>query len=83
MNLYFATLGVKDKHMRKLVASLKRSGMDVSLTSRGHIRVVNKNTGRQVVVSSNRTKDRRTVLEIHRDLRSIGFDPKDENINIG
>lgn len=83
MLMYFAQLAIKDKGMKKLVASLKKSGMQVTLTSRGHIRVVNTITGRQVVVSSGRTKDRRTILEIHRDLRSIGFDPKDKNINIG
>jgi len=78
MLMYFAQLAVKDKGMRKLVAALKKSGMDVSLTSKGHIRVVNTNTGRQVVVSSGRTKDRRTILEIHRDLRSIGFDARED-----
>jgi len=75
MLMYFASFRVKDKGMKKLIASLKRSGMDVSLTSRGHIRVVNTNTGRQVVVSSGRTGDRRTILEIHRDLKSIGYEP--------
>lgn len=78
MLMYFASFRVKDKGMKKLISSLKRSGMDVSLTSRGHIRVVNTNNGKQVVVSSGRTKDRRTILEIHRDLRSIGYEPEKE-----
>jgi len=83
MRLYFASLQVKDKHMRKLVTSLKKAGLEVSITAKGHVRVVNKNTNKQVVVSSNRTRDRRTVLEIHKDLKSVGFDAKAEGISIG
>lgn len=78
MLMYFAQLALKDKGMKKLVASLKKSGMQVTLTSKGHIRVYNTSTGRQVVVSSGRTKNRRTILEIHRDLRSIGYDARED-----
>jgi len=82
VRMYFASLQVKDKHMRKLVSSLKKAGMDVSVTAKGHIRIVNKKTNQQVVVSSGRTKDRRTILEIHKDLRTIGYDAREEGVRI-
>jgi predicted RNA binding protein YcfA (HicA-like mRNA interferase family) len=81
--MHFAALTVKDKHMKKLIKALRHAGMDVSATERGHIRVVNSKTHQQVVISSGRTRDRRTVLEIYKDLRSIGFDAKEQGISIG
>jgi predicted RNA binding protein YcfA (HicA-like mRNA interferase family) len=82
MKLYFASLQVKDKHMRKLVTSLKKAGLEVSITAKGHVRVVNKQTNQQVVVSSGRSGDPRTIMAIHKDLKKVGFNAKKEKTPI-
>jgi len=83
MQLYFAALALKDKNMRKLVKGLQKSGLSVTVTTRGHIRVVNTETKQQVILSSGRTKDRRTILEIRKNLKNIGYDAKKEGVSIG
>lgn len=64
--------------MRKLVARLGRKGFQVSQTSKGHIRIQNPRTNQIIVISSGRSSDYRTTLEIYKDLKSIGFDAKEE-----
>jgi len=83
MQLYFAALALKDKNMRKLVRSLQKSGLSVTVTTRGHVRVFNNQTKQQVILSSGRTKDRRTILEIRKNLKEVGYDAKKEGISIG
>jgi predicted RNA binding protein YcfA (HicA-like mRNA interferase family) len=83
MQLYFAALALKDKNMRKLVKALQKSGLSVTVTTRGHVRVFNNQTKQQVILSSGRTRDRRTILEIRKNLKEVGYDAKKEGISIG
>jgi predicted RNA binding protein YcfA (HicA-like mRNA interferase family) len=83
MQLYFAALALKDKNMKKLVRALQKSGFSVTVTTRGHVRVFNKETNQQVILSSGRTKDRRTILEIRKNLKDIGYDAKKDGVSIG
>jgi hypothetical protein len=83
MQLYFAALALKDKNMRKLVKNLQKSGLSVTVTTRGHVRVFNNETKQQVILSSGRTKDRRTILEMRKNLKDIGYDAKKEGVSIG
>ena len=83
MQLYFAALALKDKNMRKLVKALQKSGLSVTVTTRGHVRVFNNETKQLVILSSGRTRDRRTILEIRKNLKEVGYDAKKEGISIG
>ena len=73
-----AQLRLKDKDMRKLIAKLGKVGFQISQTSKGHIRIFNPKTNQVIVISSGRSSDYRTTLEIYKDLKKIGFDPKEE-----
>jgi predicted RNA binding protein YcfA (HicA-like mRNA interferase family) len=73
-----ATLRLKEKDMRKLVAKLSKNGLQISQTSRGHIRIKNPKTNQVIVISSGRSADYRTTLEIYKDLKKIGFNAREE-----
>ena len=73
-----ATLRLKDKDMRKLVARLGKVGFNVSQTAKGHIRIQNPKTNQVIVISSGRSSDYRTTLEIYKDLKKIGFNAREE-----
>ncbi len=74
-----AMLRLKDKDMRKLVAKLGRTGFQVSQTAKGHIRIKNPKTNQVIVISSGRSADYRTTLEIYKDLKKIGFNAREDN----
>jgi len=72
-----ASLRLKDKDMRKLIAKLSKAGLQISQTSRGHIRIKNPKTNQLIVISSGRNSDYRTTLEIYKDLKKIGFNARE------
>lgn len=73
-----ASLRLKDKDMRKLIAKLSKVGLQVSQTSKGHIRIQNPKTNQVIVISSGRSSDYRTKLEIYKDLKKIGYNAREE-----
>ena len=70
----FASLRLKDKEIRKLVSALEDAGMDVSLTAKNHIRVVNPDTHKVAFFGGQSLGDHRAGKNIVRDLKRIGFD---------
>ena len=79
--LKFASVPIKDKHIRKLVNALKQAGLEVSVTKgKQHIRVENPSTHKVVFFGGNSLGDWRAAKNILRDLKQVGFN---EDIKLG
>ena len=77
----FASGTIKDKHIRKLVATLENAGLEVTVTKgKQHIRVENPETHKVVFFGGNSLGDWRAAKNILRDLKQVGFN---EDIKLG
>ncbi len=80
-DLYMAGIKVQHKEMRKLVVSLKDAGLEVSTTSKNHLRVFNPATNTVVFVSAHSLTDRRAIKNILGDLKRVGYNPNKKEQN--
>lgn len=78
--LCFSNISIRDKEVRKLVSALEGAGLEVSVTSKQHIRVKNPTTNKVVFFGGNSLGDWRAAKNILRDLKHVGFN---QDIKLG
>lgn len=81
-DLYMAGFKIQHKEMRKLVASLKNAGLEVTTTTKGHLRVYNPVERKVAFVSAHSLTDRRAIKNIMTDLKRVGYDPSKKGQNV-